>query len=90
VVLDSGAGVGVDVLFGTTFGTVVSSADPRGLVCQHRERHRGEHEFDAIFGRIKKAGLAYGSAPWSLDANSTIGVAAEASTSRTRMDMCLS
>src|SRR4029450_4071425 len=24
-------------------------------------------EFDAIFGRIKKAGLAYGSAPWSLD-----------------------
>jgi hypothetical protein len=24
-------------------------------------------EFDAIFQRIKKAGLSYGSAPWSLD-----------------------
>jgi hypothetical protein len=24
-------------------------------------------EFDAIFERIKKAGLSYGSAPWSLD-----------------------
>jgi len=24
-------------------------------------------EFNAIFERIKKAGLSYGSAPWSLD-----------------------
>jgi hypothetical protein len=24
-------------------------------------------EFDAVFERIKKAGLSYGSAPWSLD-----------------------
>ena len=24
-------------------------------------------EFDTIFDRIKKAGLSYGSAPWSLD-----------------------
>jgi hypothetical protein len=29
--------------------------------------HVNNAEFDAIFERIKKAGIAYGSAPWSLD-----------------------
>ncbi|HEY1362846.1 MAG TPA: VOC family protein [Xanthobacteraceae bacterium] len=33
----------------------------------HYAFHVSEPEFDAIFGRIKRAGLAYGSAPWSLD-----------------------
>jgi catechol 2,3-dioxygenase-like lactoylglutathione lyase family enzyme len=33
----------------------------------HYAFHVSDAEFDAILGRIKKAGLAYGSAPWSLD-----------------------
>jgi hypothetical protein len=32
----------------------------------HYAFHVGGAEFDAIFERIKKAGLSYGSAPWSL------------------------
>ena len=33
----------------------------------HYAFHVSDAEFDAIFARVKKAGLAYGSAPWSLD-----------------------
>ena len=33
----------------------------------HYAFHVGEDEFDAIFTRVKEAGLTYGSAPWSLD-----------------------
>jgi catechol 2,3-dioxygenase-like lactoylglutathione lyase family enzyme len=33
----------------------------------HYAFHVNDAEFDAIFNRIKKAGLAHGSAPWSLD-----------------------
>ena len=33
----------------------------------HYAFHVSEREFDAIFGRVKRAGLSYGSAPWSLD-----------------------
>ena len=33
----------------------------------HYAFHVSEREFAAIFGRVKKAGLSYGSAPWSLD-----------------------
>ena len=33
----------------------------------HYAFHVSDAEFDAIFARIKKAELAYGSAPWSLD-----------------------
>jgi catechol 2,3-dioxygenase-like lactoylglutathione lyase family enzyme len=33
----------------------------------HYAFHVGEDEFDAIFARVKEAGLAYGSAPWSPD-----------------------
>jgi hypothetical protein len=62
VVLGSGAGVGVDVLFGTTSGTVVSSADPRGLVRWHRERHRGEQrrhrDHLSVAAAMSGAGLA--------------------------------
>ena len=32
----------------------------------HYAFHVSEEEFDAIFGRIKEAGLTYGSQPWSL------------------------
>src|ERR1700732_1189492 len=33
----------------------------------HYAFHVSDGEFDAIFERIKQAGLSYGSAPWSLD-----------------------
>jgi len=33
----------------------------------HYAFHVSKAEFDAIFRRIKKAGIAYGSAPWSLE-----------------------
>jgi catechol 2,3-dioxygenase-like lactoylglutathione lyase family enzyme len=33
----------------------------------HLAFHVGDREFDAILKRIKKAGIAFGSAPWSLD-----------------------
>jgi catechol 2,3-dioxygenase-like lactoylglutathione lyase family enzyme len=33
----------------------------------HYAFHVSNAEFDAIFERIRRAGLAYGSAPWSLD-----------------------
>jgi catechol 2,3-dioxygenase-like lactoylglutathione lyase family enzyme len=33
----------------------------------HYAFHVSDAEFDAIFARIRKAGLAFGSAPWSLD-----------------------
>jgi catechol 2,3-dioxygenase-like lactoylglutathione lyase family enzyme len=33
----------------------------------HLAFHVSEDEFDAIFHRIEKAGLAFGSAPWSID-----------------------
>jgi catechol 2,3-dioxygenase-like lactoylglutathione lyase family enzyme len=33
----------------------------------HYAFHVTEKEFKAIFRRIEKAGIAYGSAPWSLD-----------------------
>ena len=33
----------------------------------HLAFHVGDREFDAIFGRIKRAKVAFGSAPWSLD-----------------------
>ncbi len=33
----------------------------------HYAFHVSDGEFDAIFGRVKKEGIAYGSAPWSID-----------------------
>ncbi len=33
----------------------------------HYAFHVSDAEFDAIFARVKKAGLRFGSAPWSLD-----------------------
>jgi catechol 2,3-dioxygenase-like lactoylglutathione lyase family enzyme len=34
---------------------------------QHYAFHVTDAEFDAIFRRVRKAGLAFGSAPWSLE-----------------------
>lgn len=40
--------------------------DRRGrFEVHHYAFHLSEEEFDAIFGRIKEAGLAYGSQPWT-------------------------
>ncbi|HEV3115371.1 MAG TPA: VOC family protein [Candidatus Binataceae bacterium] len=36
-----------------------------GFDMHHYAFHVSEEEFDAIFGRIKEAGLKYGSAPWT-------------------------
>jgi catechol 2,3-dioxygenase-like lactoylglutathione lyase family enzyme len=33
----------------------------------HLAFHVGKREFDAIVGRVKKAKIAFGSAPWSLE-----------------------
>jgi catechol 2,3-dioxygenase-like lactoylglutathione lyase family enzyme len=38
-----------------------------GVESHHYAFHVSDAEFDAIFGRIREAKLAYGSAPWSLD-----------------------
>jgi catechol 2,3-dioxygenase-like lactoylglutathione lyase family enzyme len=41
--------------------------DDEDFESHHYAFHVSDAEFDAIFGRIRKAKLAYGSAPWSLD-----------------------
>jgi catechol 2,3-dioxygenase-like lactoylglutathione lyase family enzyme len=40
---------------------------PEPVPVQHYAFHVGEAEFDAILGRVKEAGLAFGSTPWSLE-----------------------
>ncbi len=37
-----------------------------GFKSHHYAFHVGDAEFDAILGRVKRAGLTYGSAPWSI------------------------
>jgi hypothetical protein len=39
--------------------------DDTNFESHHYAFHVSDSEFDAIFGRIQEAGLAYGSAPWS-------------------------
>jgi catechol 2,3-dioxygenase-like lactoylglutathione lyase family enzyme len=41
--------------------------DDDGFESHHLAFHVSDREFDAIFERIKKAGVAFGSAPWSLE-----------------------
>lgn len=41
--------------------------DDASFGSHHYAFHVSDVEFDSIFERIKRAGLAYGSAPWSLD-----------------------
>ncbi len=43
-------------------------ADAAGpITSQHYAFHVSDAEFDAILQRVKAAGLAFGSSPWSLD-----------------------
>jgi catechol 2,3-dioxygenase-like lactoylglutathione lyase family enzyme len=37
-----------------------------GFKSHHYAFHVGDAEFDAILARVKRVGLAYGSAPWSI------------------------
>ena len=46
--------------------TLLFDDDP-SFESHHYAFHVSDAEFDAIFRRIKEAGIAYGSAPWSLD-----------------------
>ena len=41
--------------------------DEASFESHHYAFHVSDAEFDSIFERIKQLGLAYGSAPWSLD-----------------------
>ena len=41
--------------------------DDTKFASHHYAFHVSKREFDAIFRRIKKAGIGYGSAPWSPD-----------------------
>jgi len=41
--------------------------DEERFESHHYAFHITDAEFDAIFGRIREAKLAYGSAPWTLD-----------------------
>jgi hypothetical protein len=49
-------------------GTLTMDFDDRweNFSVHHYAFHVSDEEFDAIFGRIKEAGLSYGSQPWSL------------------------
>jgi len=40
--------------------------DDEGFESHHYAFHVSDAEFDAILGRVPRAGLAYGSAPWSI------------------------
>ena len=62
--------------------------DERGAFEMHHYAFKvGESEFDAIFGRVKEAGIPYGSGPRSrTDGEITTGAAAAASISTTRTD----
>ena len=39
--------------------------DDTNFESHHYAFHVSDAEFDAIFGRVREAGLTYGSAPWS-------------------------
>ena len=41
--------------------------DETGFESHHYAFHLSDAEFDAIFGRVKAAGLVYGSTPWSAE-----------------------
>jgi catechol 2,3-dioxygenase-like lactoylglutathione lyase family enzyme len=47
--------------------TLLFSDEEPGFESHHYAFHVAEAEFDAIFGRVKEAGLIFGSAPWSAE-----------------------
>jgi catechol 2,3-dioxygenase-like lactoylglutathione lyase family enzyme len=47
--------------------TFLFSDEDKTFDSHHYAFHVSNKEFDAIFGRIKKAGIVYGSAPWSTE-----------------------
>ena len=47
--------------------TFLFSDEDAGLESHHFAFHVSDSEFDAIFGRIREAGLVYGGAPWSAE-----------------------
>ena len=63
--------------------------DEEEFESHHYAFHVSDAEFDAIFGRIREAKLAYGSAPWaSTTVGSTTGTEAAASIFATLTAMC--
>ena len=46
--------------------TFLFDDDVEAIASQHYAFHVDDAAFDAILGRVKAAGLAFGSAPWSL------------------------
>jgi catechol 2,3-dioxygenase-like lactoylglutathione lyase family enzyme len=49
-----------------TLTLLFADTDTGTVKSQHYAFHVSDTEFDAIFDRVKRAGLAYGSAPWSI------------------------
>ena len=47
--------------------TLLFSDEDKKFESHHYAFHVSEREFTAIFNRVKKAGLTYGSAPWATD-----------------------
>lgn len=47
--------------------TLLFSDDDSEFESHHYAFHVSDREFDAILGRVKKAKIAFGSAPWSLE-----------------------
>jgi catechol 2,3-dioxygenase-like lactoylglutathione lyase family enzyme len=47
--------------------TLLFSDEDAKFESHHYAFHVSKTEFDAIFGRIRKAGIVYGSAPWSAE-----------------------
>ena len=47
--------------------TLLFSDDDPKFESHHYAFHVTDREFDAILGRVKKAHIAFGSAPWSLE-----------------------
>jgi catechol 2,3-dioxygenase-like lactoylglutathione lyase family enzyme len=61
---DGGHFAPVKVNDGLTF---LFSDEEEAFESHHYAFHVADAEFDAIFGRIREAGLVYGSTPWSPD-----------------------
>ncbi len=47
--------------------TLLFSDEDARFASHHYAFHVSKTEFNAIFGRIRKAGIVYGSAPWSTE-----------------------